>query len=184
MFVFLIQMRAKYFIGILPPPEICDKIEQVKLELMREHKLRGALRSPAHITLHRPFEWKEENENELLENCNKFSPKKKFNIELKNYNCFQPRVIYADVVKNPDLTDLYYLFRGHAKRQMGIFNEDDNERGFEPHITVAFRDLKKQLFYKLWDQFKNREFIAEFEFKGICLFKLQDKWEVLKEFNI
>ena|ERR1043166_6777274 len=177
-------MQAKYFIGILPPQRICEKIEGIKHELLKGHKLKGALRSPAHITLHRPFEWKQEKEEELVDLLGKFVPKKKFIITLKNYNCFQPRVIYVDVVKNEELNDLYYLLRGYAKRQMGLLNEDDNERGFEPHVTVAFRDLKKQLFYKLWDHFKNRGFEEEFEFTGICLFKLQNKWEVLQEFNI
>jgi 2'-5' RNA ligase len=181
---YIIAMRAKYFIGLLPPANICEKVENIKLELLKEYKLRGALRSPAHITLHRPFEWREDREQELLELVGKFRPKKKFTITLKNFNCFQPRVIYIDVVENDELRDLYYLVRGHAKKQMGLFNEDDNERGFHAHVTVAFRDLKKQLFYKLWEQFEKREFAAEFEFKGLCLFKLQNKWEVLREFNI
>jgi 2'-5' RNA ligase len=181
---YIIAMRAKYFIGILPPADICEKVESIKQELLKEHNLRGALRSPAHITLHRPFEWREDKEQELLDLLGIFTPKKKFQITLKNFNCFQPRVIYVDVVKNDELTDLYYLLRGHAKRQMGLFNEDENERGFQPHVTIAFRDLKKQLFYKLWERFEKREFAAEFEFKGLCLFKLQNKWEVLREFNI
>jgi hypothetical protein len=49
---------------------------------------------------------------------------------------------------------------------------------------VAFRDLKKQLFYKLWDGFKGRQFSASFEFSGFCLLRLENKWEIIQKFDI
>lgn len=177
-------MQKKYFIAIVPPEKILSKIEEIKQELFREHGLKGALRSPAHITLHRPFEWKEEKENELIDTLVEFKFDRHFSIELKNYNCFQPRVIYIDVIKNTDINDLHLKLTGFAKRQLKLFNESDDLRGFEPHVTVAFRDLKKQLFYKLWDTYKSTGFDEKFEFSGFSLLKLDQKWKVLRDFNI
>jgi 2'-5' RNA ligase len=31
-------------------------------------------------------------------------------------------------------------------------------RGFHPHITIAFRDLKKAVFYKAWEEYKSKLF--------------------------
>lgn len=177
-------MKSKYFIAIVPPEPTFQKIELIKQQLFTQHGLKGALRSPAHITLHRPFEWKEEKENELIETLSQFTFNKRFSVELKNYNCFQPRVIFIDVKKNTDLNDLHLKLSGYARRQLSLFNETEDMRGFYPHVTVAFRDLKKQLFYKLWDEFKVAEFDDNFSFSGFCLLKLNSKWEIIREFSI
>lgn len=184
MFAFNTRLRTKYFIGISPPAEISQSIEEIKLELFREHRLKGALRSPAHITLHRPFEWKTDKEGELIEHLEKFHFQRKFRIQLRDFACFQPKVIYVNVLANQDLTDLYYLLSGYARRNMLLFNESEDERGFKPHVTVAFRDLKKQLFYKLWDTYSSKKFEAEFEYSGISLFRMENKWEIRKSFCI
>ncbi len=177
-------MNKKYFIAIVPPKAILQKIELIKLELFTQNGLKGALRSPAHITLHRPFEWKVEKEVELIESLKEFKFDRSFSIELQNYNCFQPRVIFIDVKKNQDLNDLHLKLSGYARRQLKLLNEFQDMRGFQPHVTIAFRDLKKQLFYKLWDYYKTQEFDASFDFSGFCLLRLDAKWEIIKEFSI
>lgn len=180
MFVPVILMQKKYFIAIVPPENVLLKIEAVKENLFREFGLKGALRSPAHITLHRPFEWKAEKEEELISALKEFRFNEQFLIELKNYNCFQPRVIYIDVVKNDALNNLHSELKKYARHNLQLFNEDNDLRGFHPHVTVAFRDLKKQLFYKLWEErFKAARFEGHFDFTGFSLLRLEKKWEVI-----
>jgi 2'-5' RNA ligase len=178
------ETKKKYFIAIVPPEKILNKVEMIKQQLFTDHHLKGALRTPAHITLHRPFEWKEEKENELINALNEFRFNGTFNIELKNYNCFQPRVIYVDVIKSEELNNLHLKLRGYARRELNLLNEDEDLRGFCPHMTIASRDLKKQLFYKLWDSFKIAEFHENFDFSGFSLLKLDSKWEITRNFNI
>jgi 2'-5' RNA ligase len=176
--------QAKYFIAVVPPEKIREKIELIKRELYAEHGLKGALRSPGHITLHRPFEWKENKEGFLIEKLEQFKFEKSFSIELKNYNCFEPRVIFIDVTKNDVLTNLHQRLTIYAKTRLKLFNEAEDMRGFHPHITIAFRDLKKQKFYELWNTFKTGSFSENFDFKGISLLKLGSKWEIIRDFNI
>jgi 2'-5' RNA ligase len=57
-------------------------------------------------------------------------------------------------------------------------------RGFHPHITVAFRDLKKQKFIELWENFISKEFNESFNYEGFCLLRLEKKWEIIQKFNI
>jgi len=177
-------MPKKYFIAIIPPEKILERVELIKQQLFEEHRIKGALRTPAHITLHRPFEWKEEKENDLIHSLAEFRFNGAFSVELKNYNCFQPRVIYIDVVKTENLNNLHLKLKGYAKRELNLLNEDEDMRGFCPHMTIASRDLKKQLFYKLWDSYKNAEFYEKFEFSGFSLLKLDAKWEIIRDFNI
>jgi 2'-5' RNA ligase len=60
----------------------------------------------------------------------------------------------------------------------------EDMRGFHPHMTIAFRDLKKNKFQEVWQLFKERKFQAEFPYAGISLLRLEKKWEEIKFFPI
>ncbi|MBA2610909.1 MAG: 2'-5' RNA ligase family protein [Bacteroidetes bacterium] len=173
----------KYFLAIVIPPPLFEKVEAVKQKLFEQNSLKGALRSPAHITLHRPFEWKEEKENELIETLSAFNFTPTFNVELNNFSFFEPRVIYVDVVPNNDLLNLYNALKLHAKKELKLFNEVNDMRGYHPHVTVAFRDLKKPMFYELKTCFENEKLTGIFAINNFSLLKLEKKWEVLKTFS-
>ena len=176
-------MNKKYFIAIVLPEPIQSEVEAFKASLFAQFNLKGALRSPSHITLHRPFEWKEEKENVLIETLQKFSFHAGFNIELKNFNCFDPRVIYVDVLKNEKLEELHTNLKYFAQNNLKLLNEVEDMRGFHPHVTIAFRDIRKNRFEEVWSQFKEKKYEAKFEFKGFSLLKLKKTWEPLRDFN-
>jgi 2'-5' RNA ligase len=173
----------KYFLAIVIPPPLFEKVEGVKQKLFEQHGLKGALRSPAHITLHRPFEWKEEKENVLIERLNTFNFSSVFNIELNNFSFFEPRVVYVDVVPNNDLLELHNALKTHAKKELKLLNEVNDMRGYHPHVTVASRDLKKPLFYGLKNFFENEKLSGTFSCCNFSLLKLEKKWEVLRTFS-
>jgi len=173
-------LNKKYFIAILLPEPILGQVESYKQELLKEFNLRGALRSAAHITLHRPFEWKEEKEQVLIETLQKFEFENEFEIELKNFSCFTPRVIYVDVIKNELLFELHKKLKYYAQENLKLYNEVEDMRGFHPHATIAFRDLKKNKFNEVWSSFKEKTFEANFEYIGFSLLKLEEKWEEIK----
>lgn len=168
----------KYFIGIVLPPIVMEQVEEIKRELEKRFGLRGALRSPAHITLHRPFEWKEEKEADLIKSLSQFSAGGAFKIELSGFAFFEPRVIFVNVRPNENLDDLYQHLRRFAKQQLQLFNEWEDERGFHPHVTIANRDLKKTGFYALKPEFEKRTFEAKFNADSLALLKLDEKWRV------
>src|SRR4051812_11256086 len=127
----------KYFLAIVIPQPLFEKTEAVKNELYEKYNLKGALRSPAHITLHRPFEWKEEKENSLIERLKAFKFEHEFKIEFNNFSFFEPRVIYVDILPNTELVALHESIKRFAKKELRLFNEADDLRGFHPHVTVA-----------------------------------------------
>lgn len=176
-------MVKKYFIAIVIPGPAGAQIGEIKRELFDNYGLKGALRSPAHITLHRPFEWKEEKEQELIAKLEQFRFDRSFAITLKDFAFFEPRVIYVNVLPNEPLTALHAQLMRFARRELKLFNEVEDERGFHAHVTVAFRDLKKPLFYELQKQFQTRPFSGSFTAGHFSLLKLHQQWEVLRDFD-
>ena len=174
----------KYFLAIVLPSPQQEKVMKLK-EYVRDHfESKAALRSPAHITLHMPFEWKDSKEESLLQTLQAFKFPSPIKIELKNFDCFEPRVVYVDVVANDLLSKLQKELVQHVKQNLGLMNEAENMRGFHPHTTIAFRDLNKEKFRQAWAHFKDQEYQASFMATQFHLLKHSPgKWEVYREFN-
>jgi 2'-5' RNA ligase len=178
-------MLEKYFIAIVPSEALLTEIQEIKKDIFEKYQTKGALRSPGHITLHMPFAFEENKEEKLINCLQDFKFNHPFSIELENYACFEPRVIYINVKQQETLTELQKQLVQHVKRNLQLFNHSDDKRGFHPHITVAFRDLKKQNFYTVWEEYKTKNLKASFKCNAICLLKhINDRWEVYREFHI
>jgi 2'-5' RNA ligase len=177
-------MLQKYFLAIVPSEPLLSDIQNIKQSVFDNYKSKGALRSPGHITLHMPFSFDESKENKLIECLSEFQFKTTFPISLNNYDCFEPRVIFINVQEQTELFDFQKQLVSHIKRHLNIFNQSDDMRGFHPHITIAFRDLKKPTFYKAWEEYKFKTFSADFICNSFSLLKHQnDEWMVLRKFE-
>ncbi len=175
----------KYFLAIVIPEPLFEKTEAVKQKLFEDHGLKGALRSPAHITLHRPFEWKEEKEDLLIKKLCEFKFGRSISVDLKNFGCFEPKVLFIDVVENTELNDLQNGLVQFVKFNLNIFNQANDLRAYHPHVTIAFRDLKKELFYKAWEEYKNKVFDASFTVNNFVLLKHNGSvWRPRADFNL
>jgi len=176
--------KSLYFIAIVPPQPYFQQILDWKNYFAENHHSKGALRSPPHITLHMPFKWQEKREGEIHKFLRSIViDQEVFSIQLKNFSAFEPRVIYIDVVENQELGVLQKKVAENARKSLGIFNDDYKNRGFSPHVTVAFRDLKKPEFYNAWQTFKNKEFEATFNVEDLCLLKHNGRnWEINKQY--
>lgn len=178
--------EQKYFIAIIPPTPLRDQLHTLKETIGATYHTKGALKSPPHITLHMPFIWSSRKEDKLVEALGNFvanSPP--IHIRLTGYGCFPPRVVYVAVEHNPDLeTYQKQLFR-YCKLHLNLFNANYQDRPFHPHITLAFRDLKKDQFVLLWDEVKDKEFNTMFDLDTITLLKHDgQRWYPFKEFPL
>lgn len=174
----------KFFLAIVLPAPYQNQVMAMK-EYVKEHfESKAALRSPAHITLHMPFEWKDSKEELLLDTLSAFKFGEEVRIELKDFNCFEPRVVYVDVVKNEKLDALQKTLVQHVKQNLGLMNEAKNIRGFHPHTTIAFRDLKKEMFRLAWTHFKEQKYHGSFIAREFQLLKhAPGQWEVYRTFE-
>jgi 2'-5' RNA ligase len=165
----------KYLIAILPPEPYAGEIYKIKEYFRDQYNSKASLNSPAHITLHMPFEFDKE---EILLSKFKSLAIEPFTIQLKDFDCFSPRVIFIDVKKNLLLEDAQRKVTDFCKRELDVFNADYKDHPFHPHVTVAFRDLKKNVFHTAWQEFKSKNYEAIFECRRISVLKHDGKlWQ-------
>lgn len=178
-------VQSNFFIAIVPPPPVYEEAEKLKFYFRDQYHSKASLNSPPHITLHMPFRWKDKKEEDLISALENFaSGCSPFVLKLKNFSCFSPKVIFIDIDTNNQLNELQTELRKFCKRELNIFNADYREQPFYPHLTLAFRDLKKPAFHKAWDEFKDRNFNADFSVEQITLLKHTGKvWKVYKDFT-
>ena len=173
-----------FFIALLPPQEIQDYATQVKQHFADKYNSRHAFKSPPHITLQPPFEWMDANLSVLEECLREFAAgQNSFPIKLNGYGAFIPRVIYINVEKTPHLLGLQNELMAHLENRLGIFNKISKTRPFTPHMTVAFKDLKRKNFWNAWEEFKGRELHFEFTVDKLTLLLHNGRyWNTESEF--
>lgn len=169
-----------YFIALVAPGKINSRVLKWKNFFKEHYGCTAALKSPAHITLIPPFWMKEALEADLINSINEFSStKNKFEIIVKDFAAFIPRVIYVDVVKNEILNKLYGSLADfiYAANKYPVKKED---RPFHPHVTLATRDLYKKAFYEAMEIFSTKKYEASWLVTGISLLRHNKKnWDVI-----
>jgi len=176
--------KQRFFIALVPPPDIQQHITLIKLYFAEHYNSRRALQSPPHVTLQPPFEWPAADVPQL-EECLKVFAANRFPIPvtLSGFAAFAPRVIYVDVVKSPALLDIQKDLMSFVGENLGIGDRVSQPRPFVPHMTVGFRDLSKQNFEAAWLEFKGRSIFFEFTAAALILL-IHDgsRWNVGTEF--
>lgn len=100
---------------------------------------------------------------------------------LKDFDFFEPRVVFVDVVENENLNKLQSQVVDTCRKQLKLDNANYKDRPFHPHITIGFRDLKKPMFYKAKKEFENRRVTLEFEANKVSLLQHDGKrWYVVE----
>ncbi len=170
----------RYFLAIIPPEPILSEAHALKLHFKEAYNSKASLHSPPHITLHMPFLWKEKKERMLIDSLQSFtSTKESFDITLHDFKAFAPRVIYIDVEPNPFLQQFQKELERFCKKSFQLFNANRLDLPFHPHLTLAFRDLKKDTFNLAWDEFKSREYRCGFNLDRIALLKHDGQvWQI------
>ena len=169
-----------YYIAIVAPEEINQQVLKWKTYFKDHFECTVALKSPAHITLIPPFWMKEESENDLVDTIKDFSiTKNKFEITLKEFSAFKPKVIFVDIVKNETLIDLYQSFTDFIYSE-NKFQIKKDDLPFHPHVTLATRDLYKKSFQEAWEIFSKKKYEALWMVSGISLLRHNKKnWDVI-----
>lgn len=173
-----------YFIAILPEQEIQNEITSFKHQAAKKFNTKRALTSPPHITLAAPFKYSDSEIRNVLEVVEEFALEQTpFDVELKDFNCFAPRVIYLDVIKSVMLDDTHRKLNAILERDCEIeWNFKDSE--FHPHMTVAFKDLKEAMFPKAWKYFRRAKYKNTFKANALNVLKHDGKeWQIFKEFG-
>jgi 2'-5' RNA ligase len=177
--------EKRYFIAILPPIDLMNEVERIKVDFEENYQSKGAKNAPAHITLHMPFLWKEEKEQLLISGLSTLQKNNSsFTIQLHHFSHFDDRVIFIDVKMSDVLIQLQKQVV-NCMKHLFIFNQLEDKRGFHPHMTVAFRDLKKEQYTKAWSVYKEKKFDKSFSCSSFSLLRYENKlWKEIHIFNL
>jgi 2'-5' RNA ligase len=168
-----------YFIAIIPPSPVKEEVWKMKEHMSESYKSHAALRSPPHITMHMPFRWNPRKETGLIESLETaVGGIRPFLLELNGFDAFTPRVIYIHVNKTDDLQAAYNTIRRAMQVNLHDDNADYKKRGFIPHLTLAFRDLRKAAFHEAWIEFSHKEYTASWLVESVVVLKHTGRrWE-------
>ncbi len=168
----------KYFLAILLPEPIAAEVTALKQEMKTRYNSGQALYAPPHITLHMPFEWNESKESAMFKPFQKkLSGFPNLEIGLNDFDAFPPRVIFINPDPSRKLIELYKKIGEIAREDLRLLNQDRLNKPFHPHVTIAFRDLKRERFEEAWEEFKSRKYHRSFICKSVWLLKKTDtRW--------
>lgn len=171
-----------YFIALVPPEPVYSDVVGFKHKFSADYNSKAALRSPPHITLHMPFQWKEEKESDLIRNLDQLAfHQSSIEVSINNFGCFEPKVIYLAIEEEDALFHLQKEILKMAALKLNVYPLPRG-RPFHPHMTVAFRDLKKPDFNLAWQEYQTKKYRAEFVVGGVSLLKHNGKtWDIHHE---
>jgi 2'-5' RNA ligase len=171
---------GKYFIGLLPPNAIEIQFNALKQEFADQFQVKYALQTPAHLTLKMPFRYKEGKEKELaLRLTTLLETQAPFFLQLTGIGHFGRRNIHQQVAPAESLLHLQTTLRGFCKRTLHLV-EELSDRNFQPHLTLAYKDLKPSHFEELLAFAQKHAVSGEFLVdKAYLLKKVEGRWKVI-----
>jgi 2'-5' RNA ligase len=172
-------MAHMYFIAVVLPSSLNEKILVFKNYMKQQFSCLVALNAPAHITLIPPFWMEEDKEEHLIADLAHLSERRTFILRSNNFSAFKPRTIFIALHGSEELNELkstadhYFIERKEYKMKI-------DTRPFHPHITIATRDLTKKDFHIAWPHFEQKKFSEEWIAEGISLLRHNKKnWDVI-----
>ncbi len=174
--------QSIFFIAVLVKGKAGEIITGFKQHAAEHFGASRALNSPPHLTLIPPFTWPEERLDVLKSELAHFvSEHAGPAIRLRNFNCFPPGVIFVDVESNTALDRFQEALENCLSEKLQI--QSDRKYGFHPHVTVAFKDLRANIFPEAWQYYSKLEFEHNFVAEDIALLRHNGQlWEVLESF--
>lgn len=175
-------MEVLFFIAIVPPREIADSITAIKQDFADRFESAKALRVMPHITLKSPFKVFENDIDSLLKWFGNLEmDAASFEITLDGFGAFDnnenPVIFVKPVISN----ELNGMQSELTEKLSADFPKAiaSHDRHFHPHMTVAYRDLKREEFEKAWPEYETKPFYATFMADGFHLLRHDGtKWNI------
>jgi 2'-5' RNA ligase len=169
--------HSLYFVCVLMPDDIGMEVTALKHEIADKFNASYALRTPPHITLIPPFELPDDEVEQVAQMQDEaLWGHAHFDVELNGFGNFGNRVIYLNVMPNDRLKSIY-LEVVKAYKNMG--KNIDASKPFNPHATIANRDLTAAKFERAWPHFAQRTFNRVFTVDEVHLLKhIDGRWQL------
>lgn len=174
-------MRNLFYIAIVPPPAAAAAIDNLRHAIWQRYNSQHGLNSPPHITLIPPFKLSHASADELQaklqELVRNFQP---FTLTGKGVNHFDQKTIYAKVDLNEYLTALQKELELLVKEELN-FKIERPDRKYTPHLTLAFKDLKKENFKEAFRYLEAQQISLQFPVNNIALLQHSGKRWLIRD---
>ena len=167
---------------VLPSP-LADVVKTLQHRAHTAYYSHAALRSPP-LTLQPPFRLPLDQVASLKQVLAEFALQYlSFAVELGGFGCFPPRVVFVRVIENQMLPVIQHDLTKTLTENLIVGTDEKSFRAFQPHITIAFRDLTQRHFRSLWGELEHGSFADQFTAKGITLLRHNGKsWSAEADF--
>lgn len=171
---------GKYFVGLLLPPAFESQFNTLKQGIAAQFQVKYALHAPAHLTLKMPFRYKESKERELgIRLTTLLETQEPFQILLASIGHFGRRNIHQQVAPSESLFQLQMTLRSFCKRSLNLV-EELSDRNFQPHVTLAYKDLKPIHFEEVLAFARKNAYQGKFLVEQAYLLKkVEGRWKVM-----
>jgi 2'-5' RNA ligase len=174
-------MENLFLVCLIPPVSIVEDIDEIRTYISEKFNVYESLKRPAHITLYPPIKLSSlEAEKRFFKALEDAAFSMPFTQVLRNFNSFHEKTFYLDVEQNEGLMNL----EKQIAKELQPLKLIEKKEKFNPHLTLAFRDVKPAVFQQISTEFKDRKFKREFLVSSFSVYKHMDKrWQPFKEFT-
>jgi 2'-5' RNA ligase len=127
-----------------------------------------------------PFRYKEAKEKELeVRLTTLLETQAPFQLQLAGIGYFGRRNIHQQVVASESLLQLQATLRSYCKKSLHLV-EELSDRNFQPHVTLAYKDLKLEQFEEVLAFARNHAERGDFWVdQAYLLKKVEGRWQVI-----
>lgn len=169
--------------GVLASEDITLTLEDCRRYMNERYGCRSGYGTPIHVTLVPPFKLPEEYRTEDLvraieRDVLSMGKSLKFDAHVDNFDAFGDRTIFAKVIANERWVTLRdRVLSAVLKTAPGCTKKD--QRPFQPHLTVANRDIPAGASVEALQVMNEMELVEDFPVDNIVVFERSGgKWIV------
>jgi 2'-5' RNA ligase len=174
--------KSLWFVAVIPPDPIRSEVWDMKLEMRSKYHSKKSLSSPPHITLVAPFKIAQQYIGKVERIIREqIQGVRSFYTELNGFSAFAPRVLFVRPVKNKSLDLIWRKLNESLDSILPI----DKRNKFNPHMTIATRDLTRDNYQKAADYFLLKRYERMFLVDKIYLLKHNgQRWDIYGEYKL
>ena len=177
-----------HFIGFLLPQELTLRLEGYRKYMNQKYGCKSGFGTPIHVTLVPPFRLDDKLATaDIASALAQMASDKKwhaFNAKIDGFDAFGDRTLFAKVIPSA----VWTAFRASVYNTISALSPGNlrrDNRPFQPHITVANRDIPAGASTEALEYLNQLELKAAFSVDNITIFERKDKrWVVGKQIEI
>ncbi|NLK45986.1 MAG: 2'-5' RNA ligase family protein [Treponema sp.] len=181
--------QQTHFLGVIVPDDITSTLEDCRRFMNRKYGCKSGHSTPIHITLVPPFRLPEEFCTKDLSSVIQQYVLSDYNISsfvahIDNFDAFADRTIFAKVSPSAHWTNLRDKVLAAVLMVAPTLTKKDM-RPFQPHLTVANRDIPAGASIEALQVLNELNFFEDFQVDNITIFeRINEKWKTASIFSI